>query len=135
MVTTTRHGVALLLVALDQQHKSSWFRVPGQCWRRGCYWCWRRWRWCRSCWCNAVVVSYDGGAGGAGLANSITGSSVTRAGGGGGSGQNNGGAGGAGGGGSWWVQLQLVQLEPLTLVAVAVVAGGLPLVAMVVPVS
>ena len=45
-------------------------------------------------------TSGGGGAGGAGLANSITGSSVTRAGGGGGNAYNSGGAGGAGGGGA-----------------------------------
>lgn len=44
--------------------------------------------------------TFGGGAGGIGLASSITGSSVTRAGGGGGGGGDNNGSGGAGGGGS-----------------------------------
>ena len=46
------------------------------------------------------ISSTAGGAGGAGTANSITGSSVTRAGGGGGHGHSTGGAGGSGGGGA-----------------------------------
>jgi len=49
---------------------------------------------------NGGVTNRVGGAGGNGLANSITGSSVTRAGGGGGGGNNGAGAGGSGGGGA-----------------------------------